>query len=151
MGRGYDEQGQKGVYIVTLENTASVQFIPLAMPQFHELTVDTAGNPLAALESVLPAAGSEDHYRITLTGECEVLDIPALIAQFPQFPNLQLRDNTCPALDLWASIGQDTLEGVYFGLLRDTLEGKDERSQQLIRQAATISRKLMNGQEVKLP
>ena len=151
MGRGYDEQGQKGVYIVTLDNTASTEFIPLSMPQFHELTVDAAGDPLAALEAVLPAAGSEDHYRITLTGECEVLDIPYLTAQFPQFPHLQLRDKTSPALDLWASAGQDTLEGVYFGLLRDTLEGKDERAQQLIRQAATISRKLMNGQEVKLP
>ena len=151
MGRGYDEQGQKGVYIVTLEETASVQFIPLSMPQFHELTVDAAGAPLAALEAVLPAAGSDDYYRVTLTGECEAVDIPALTARFSRFPHLQLRDETFPALDLWASAGQDTLEGVYFRLLRDTLEGKDDRAQMLIRQAAVISRKLMNGQEVKLP
>jgi hypothetical protein len=52
---------------------------------------------------------------------------------------------------VWASAGEDTLEGVYFRLLRNTLEGQDERAQSLIRQAASISRKLMNGQEVKLP
>ena len=151
MGRGYDEQGQKGVYLVTLEDAVSVEFLPLSVPQFHELEVDVNGDPVAALASVLPAAGSDDYFRVVLTGECEVLDTAALQAEFSQFPHLQLRDQTAPALDVWASAGEDTLEGVYFRLLRNTLEGQDERAQRLIRQAASISRKLMNGQEVKLP
>jgi DNA repair exonuclease SbcCD nuclease subunit len=151
MGRGFDEQGQKGVFIVTLDSTASLEFVPLSAAQFHELTVDVTGDPIAALEAVLPAAGSEDYFRVTLTGECEVLDTQAIGDHFARFPHLTLKDETSPALDVWASAGEDTLEGTYFGLLRDTLEGKDERSQMLIRQAATISRKLMNGQEVTLP
>lgn len=151
MGRGFDEQGQKGVYLITVEDSVTAEFLPLSAPQFHELTVDVNGDPVAALEAVLPAAGSDDYFRVVLTGECEVLDVQALTAEFARFPHLQLRDQTAPALDVWASAGADTLEGVYFRLLRGSLEGQDEHSQSLIRQAASISRKLMNGQEVKLP
>ena len=151
MGRGFDEQGQKGVYLITVKDSVTAEFLPLSVPQFHELTVDVNGDPVAALEAVLPAAGSDDYFRVVLTGECEVLDVQALTDEFARFPHLRLRDQTAPALDVWASAGEDTLEGVYFRLLRGSLEGQDEHSQSLIRQAASISRKLMNGQEVKLP
>ena len=151
MGRGYDEQGQKGVYLITVEDRVRVEFISLDMPQFHDLTVEVTGDPVAALEAVLPAAGSRDYFRVTLTGVGGDVDMPALRAAFSRFPNLKLRDQTAPALDVWARAGEDTLEGVYFRLLRDTMEGQDERAQQLIKEAAEISRKLMNGQEVVLP
>ena len=49
MGRGFDEQGQKGVYLVTLEDRVRVHFISLDMPQFHDLTVEITGDPVAAL------------------------------------------------------------------------------------------------------
>jgi DNA repair exonuclease SbcCD nuclease subunit len=151
MGRGYDEQGQKGVYLITVEDRVRVEFISLDMPQFHDLTVEVTGDPVAALEAVLPAAGSRDYFRVTLTGVGDDVDMPALRAAFSRFPNLKLRDQTAPALDVWARAGEDTLEGVYFRLLRDTMEGQDERAQHLIKEAAEISRKLMNGQEVVLP
>jgi DNA repair exonuclease SbcCD nuclease subunit len=151
MGRGFDEQGQKGVYITTLDDTANARFLPLPMPQFHAMTVDAGGDPFQALESILPAAGSADHYRVTLTGLWDTPDIPGLIAQFPQFPHLQLRDQTQPPVDLWASVGQDTLEGVLFRLLHDAQAGKDSQTQACIRQAASICQKLLSGQEVKLP
>ena len=151
MGRGYDEQGQKGVYLITVEDRVRVEFISLDMPQFHDLTVEVTGDPVAALEAVLPAAGSRDYFRVTLTGVGDDVDMPALRAAFSRFPNLKLRDQTAPALDVWARAGEDTLEGVYFRLLRDTMEGQDERARHLIKEAAQISRKLMNGQEVVLP
>ena len=151
MGRGYDEQGQKGVYLVTLEDRVRVEFISLDMPQFHDLTVDVTGDPVAALDAVLPGAGNGDYIRVTLTGEGDDLNIPALQTAFSRFPNLKFRDQTAPALDIWAGAGEDTLEGVYFRLLRDTMEGQDDRAKRLIKDAASISRKLMNGQEVDLP
>ena len=151
MGRGFDEQGQKGVYLVTLDAGVQVDFIPLDMPRFHELTVDVTGDPVAALEAVLPAAGSADYFRVNLTGEGDGLELAALQGAFSRFPNLVFRDQTTPGLDVWAGAGEDTLEGVYFRLLRDAMEGQDERAQRLIRDAASISRKLMNGQEVVLP
>ena len=105
----------------------------------------------AAIAELLPAVGNEDFYRITLTGECDLINLDELTAQFPQFPNLELQDHTQPPVDLWGCVGNDSLEGVYFGMLKDALEGQDEESQRVALLAAKISRKILDGGEVVLP
>ena len=151
MGRGYDEQGEKGVLVVTVEDAASARFIPLDTPRFYDLACPVDGDAQAALSRLLPAAGGQDFYRITLTGECSAPDLGALAQAFSHFPNLTLRDSTVPPPDLWASMGTDSLEGVYFSLLHDALEGADEENCRQIQLAARISRQLLEGREVQLP
>lgn len=146
MGRGYDEQGEKGVYIVTLEDTATVRFRPLNTPRFYDLQATPA-----ELGSVLPPVASEDYYRITLTGSCELPDLDALKAEFSRFPNLVLRDKTTRPVDIWGSLGEDSFEGTYFGLLKQALETANEEEKQEILLAAELSRRLLEGQEVVLP
>ena len=147
MGKGWDEQGEKGVLIVRLEETASARFVPLDGPKFYDLTVDAA----AGVASALPAVGSDDFYRITLTGEAETLDLEALRAAFPNFPNLELRDKTVKPMDLWAVAGEDSFEGVYFGMLKDALQTADREEREKILLAAKLSRQLLDGQEVAFP
>ena len=147
MGRGYDEEGEKGVYIVTLTDTAQERFIPLDNPRFYDLE-HPAALPLSAC---LPPVGNQDFYRITLTGPSEPPDLAALKAQYAHFPNLVLRDKTVAPLDIWGSAGADTFEGTYFRLLKDAMDSADEKSAAHIRLAAEISRKLLEGQEVELP
>ncbi len=152
MGRGYDEQGEKGVSIVTVdEDGATARFIPLDTPRFYDWEVSATDDPATALSRVLPPVGNGDFYRITLTGESEPLDLDALAAAFSRFPNLLLRDRTVPPLDLWASAGEDTLEGVYFRMLQEAMEGQDEETCDWIRLAATISKQILEGREVTLP
>ena len=151
MGRGYDETGEKGVYIVTLGDAVEAVFQPLDTPRFHDLTVEAGEDPAVTLNGILPSVGSDDYYRITLTGECAGVDIPALQEAFARFSRLVLRDHTVPPVDLWANAGADTLEGAYFRLLREALENADETSARQIRLAAKLSRKLLDGQEVVLP
>ena len=146
MGRGYDEQGEKGVYIVTLEDTASIRFRPLNTPRFYDLQAEPK-----ALGSVLPPVGSDDYYRITLIGDCEMPDLEGLKARFSQFPNLVLRDHTIRPVDVWGSLGEDSFEGTYFGLLKAAMETADETEKEEILLAAEISRRLLEGQEVVLP
>ena len=146
MGRGNDETGDRGVYLVTIEERAQAEFIPLDVPRFFDLEVEVISTPEEALQATLPPVGSEDFYRITFTGEAEPFDIAAL--QLPQFPNLELRDRTAPPADLWSAIGTDSLEGMYFSMLHDALEG-DESETALL--AAKISRRLLDGREVALP
>ncbi len=146
MGRGYDEQGEKGVYIVTVADTVSVKFRVLDGPRFYDLQAEPA-----ALESLLPPVGSDDYYRITLTGCCDTPDLDALQAQFARFPNLRLRDKTTRPVDVWGSLGQDSFEGVYFGLLRQAFEQADPGEKEDILLAARLSRQLLEGQEVVLP
>lgn len=146
MGRGYDEQGQKGVYIVELADKAELRFVPLNTPRFYDLQVsyDTLG-------SVLPPVASEDYYRVTLTGSCEAPDLAALQAEYAHIPNLTLRDKTTRPVDVWGSLGQDSFEGVYFGLLKAAMDAADGEEKQELLLAAEISRQLLEGQEVRLP
>ena len=146
MGRGYDEPGEKGVYVVTLEDTASIKFLPLDTPRFYDLQAEPA-----ALGSILPPVRSDDYYRVTLTGNCDTPDITALQAEFAHLPNLVLRDRTTRPVDVWGSLGQDSFEGVYFGLLKQALDAAAEEEKQEILLAAQISRALLEGQEVALP
>lgn len=148
MGRGWDETGEKGVCIVTLSEEAGIRAVSLDTLRFYERNVDVGTDAAAALEAVLPGAGSDDFYRISLTG-CGEVDVAALQQAFSAFPNLELRDKTEPPLDIWADAGEDTLEGVYFHMLRKAMEADPENAER-IRLAAEISRRLLEGREVTL-
>ena len=141
MGRGYDETGEKGILIVEMEGEAQTSFIPLNTPRFYDLQGEAA-----ALAEMLPPAGSNDFYRITLTGYAG-----GQICAPDRYPHLELRDRTVPETDLWGAAGEDTLEGIYFGMLRDAMEGADEAQRRKILLAARISRQILDGQEVALP
>ena len=146
MGRGNDETGEKGIYIISLETSATATFLPLDVPKFYDLEAEVQDTAEATLRSLLPPVGNMDFYRITLTGECPPFDSDML--RFPDFPHLELRDRTTPAADLWSSIGEDTFEGIYFKLLHDALETEDQETALL---AAKISRRILDGREVALP
>ncbi len=151
MGRGFDETGEKGLLVVTLEEKAEARFVPLDTPRFFDLTAEVLSDAEAAVASLLPAAGSEDRYRITITGESEPMDLVALRNQFSLFPYLELTDKTVAPTDLWACKDQDSLEGVYFALLHDIAESQDGETQEIAALAAKISRRLLDGREVPLP
>ena len=146
MGRGWDETGDKGVILVTLDTDTQIQFVPLDGPQFYDMAVDVADG----VGSVLPAVGNDHFYRIILTGEAETVDLDALQAEFGEFPNLVLRDQTRRPVDLWQSLGQDNFEGMYFSLLKAALEDADEETREKILLAAKLSRQILDGQEVML-
>lgn len=149
MGRGWDETGETGVYLVTLEETANVRKLPLNTIRFYDLEVQIGDDPAAAMEAVLPAAEDDQFYRVTLKGRGAV-DMAALEGRFSGFPNLLILDQTQPALPLWEQAGEDTLRGVYFRLLREAAQ-EETKNADRIRLAAQISQVLLEGGEVPLP
>lgn len=151
MGKDFGECGEKGVYIVTLDGAANARFVPLDTPRFYDLTEQVRLSPEQTLQSLLPAAGNADYYRITLTGQWEAFDEQALTGRFSRFPNLTVINKTVPPVDTWQALGQDSLEGHFFGLLKQAMEGADEETAGLLELAATISRRILDGQEVELP
>lgn len=151
MGRGWDEPGEKGALIVTLDGAAEARPVPLEGPCFHCLQVEAGTEPEDALGRVLPAVGNEDFYRVELTGEAEKLDLSALSAAFSRFPHLALIDRTVPPLDIWGCADEDTLEGVYFRSLKTAMEGADGEERRVLELAARISRQILDGREVVLP
>ena len=148
MGRGWDETGEKGVCIVNIEDTVQVQTRSLHLPRFFDLKTEVSEDPVQAVEAVLPAVPGSDFYRITLTGACDV-DPDALLQAFAAYPNLSFRDQTEAPVEIWAEAEEDSLEGIYFGMLRKAMEESPENARQ-IQLAAEISRKILSGREVKL-
>ena len=146
MGKGYDEPGEKGVYIVELNGSATVSFRPLQVPRFYDLQAEPKD-----LGKVLPPVADDNYYRITLVGSCDAPDLAALQAEYAHFSNLVFRDRTTRPVDVWGSLGEDSFEGVYFGLLKQAMETATGEQQQEILLSAEISRKLLEGQEVVLP
>lgn len=149
MGRGYDELGTKGVILVTLDDDVKASFLPLSTPRFYDEEVEVGDNAKDAVAALLPALHTDDFYRITLTGYSTGIDLSQL--SFPQVPNLILRDETRPEIDLWRSVGEDSLEGVYFGFLQQASQSDMEKTRDRAALAARISRQILDGQEVRLP
>ena len=151
MGHGFDELGTKGIIIVELSDSVKASFLPLDTPRFYDETVETGDDPVEAVTSILPAMETTDFYRVTLTGYSSGVDLKAIAAALPHIPNLTLFDETIPEPDLWSCVGEDTLEGVYFGLLQNLAASDGETVSRRARLAARISRQILDGQEVKLP
>lgn len=145
MGRGWDETGDKGICIVTVEETAQVRFLPLNTTRFYDLEADVTDGVEAALDVLLPAAESNDYFRITLMGQADI-DMDVIRHSYARFPHLILRDQTVAGTDLWEDADSDTFRGVYFRLLRQQAESS---SRAVL--AAEISRKILSGREVRLP
>ena len=141
MGRGYDETGEKGVYIVDIDGTASIRFVPLDTPRFYDLEADTG-----ELEDILPPVDTMDFYRVTLTGSGE----GSVEDWKDRMRHLEIIDRRCEQEDIWSRMGEDTLEGVYFRLLRQKLDQADPTAAEHILLAAEISRKILDGREVAL-
>ncbi|MBR2048248.1 MAG: metallophosphoesterase [Oscillospiraceae bacterium] len=153
MGKGYDETGIKGVLVVELERDREtvLQFVPVDGTRFYDWNTEAGENPVRALERALPAEGSEDFYRIHLTGESQGIDLEALRKHFSRFPNLTLLDETVPVTPLWERAGEDSLEGVCFRLLQDAMATANREQREELELAARLCRSILQGQEVTLP
>lgn len=151
MGHGYDEAGIKGVILLELDDDVRWEFRTLDTPRFYDEEVEVGTDAAQTLAAVLPGVGTEDFYRITLTGYSDGLDLDALASHFSYVKNLILRDKTIPEKELWSAVGEDSLEGMYFSILHDGLDTESEILQQRIKLAARISRQILDGQEVTLP
>lgn len=151
MGHGFDELGEKGALIVTLDEDVSLSFRVLDGPRFYDEALEAGTDPLKALTAFLPSLLTQDFYRITLTGYSAGIDTKALCAQFPHVPNLTLVDETLPEMDLWRAVGEDSLEGVIFTMLQQASQSDSPNLQNSAHLASRICRQILDGQEVKLP
>lgn len=152
MGRGFDECGQKGVYLVNAEkNHCSVEFVPVFTRKYEILNVEAGENPEAALRAALHGDHKKDCYRILLTGESDAVNVAALEEAFsPEFFSLSIRDHTVPPRTLWAGAGEDTLRGHFLADLKAQYEAGDEAQRRKIVMAAKLVTSLMDGREVSL-
>ncbi len=146
MGRGYDETREKGVYIVELGDRAEQRFVPLDTPEFYDLEANMG---VQSLEELLPPAENGHFYRITLTGS-DGEPLWALKRRYGHLKNLEFVDRRENKRDLWERADEDTLEGIYFRLLREKQASADPELARCVALAAEISQKILEGREVAL-
>lgn len=129
MGRGFDELGDKGAVIVTLDDgKVDWKLAPLSQSRYLLLDVDVTGrDPQAALLDALGHDHLEDYCRVTLRGETAVLD-PDLLTRAAEgrCRTLTLRDETVVPLDVWARLEEETLTGLFLREMRQRLAAEPD-------------------------
>lgn len=149
MGRGFDELGQKGVYLgeVTREGCA-LTFLPLPGRRYEILSVPAGDDALAAVLAALPQGTEDDIYRILLTGQADPVDTRSLYAALEgRFYQLDLRDRTTPKTDLWREAGENTLRGQFLSLMREKLAAASPEEQETVLLAVKLGLAAMEGRE----
>lgn len=151
MGRGFDETGEKGVYMGELdESGCRLSFHPLPGRRYEILRVTAGDDALQSILTVLGDTETAEHcYRILLTGEAEPFDVKALHKQLSdRFFSLTIRDHTIPKADLWASAGEDTLKGILLQNLKQQWHCAPTEEKKRYELAARYALAALEGREV---
>ncbi len=139
-GRGFDETGEKYVYIVSLDASCTVKPVCIAQRKYEILNVRLGDdNAMDAILAALPENTGSDVYRIVLRGEASEPPQPDELqsALESRFFALQLRDETVLRRDVWQSAGEDNLRGKFLGRLKAAFDAaKTDAEREKISQAA---------------
>ncbi len=149
-GRGFDELGEKGCCVIQLDKSgvAAFEFVPLPGPRYWEEALDlTAAAPAQAVAAAL-AGRAGDYVRLTLTGEADAPDLPALRALGEGLCRvLELRDETVRPQNLWARLEEDTLTGHFLREMAQRLEAASPEDRPLLERALVYGMAALEGRE----
>lgn len=151
-GRGFDETGEKGALILTVAPGAvEERFVPLCRHRYERVELDVTGkDPLSALAAALPADPMTCACRITLTGEHEGVDLPALHAALaPRFESLTILDKTTLPRDIWARREDEDLTGLMLRALYARCQSEPDN--EAYRLAARFAAAALTGGEDPAP
>lgn len=114
MGRGFDETGKKGVFLVELtKGSCRTEQIVLEAPRYEIFTV-ASGEPWEP-----PADCGQIRGRLRVVGQGDPLWAKRLHHTLePRFLSLELVDETAPSRDLWADCGDGSLRGLALDALK---------------------------------
>lgn len=134
-GRGFDECGEKGVLVGTVEKgKVELEFVPIASRRYERLEVSLTGEADAEGAARAALAGHDrDCCRVIFTGEtASSPDLTALERRLSDLCfTLSLRDRTTLARDLWARAGEDNLTGRFLREMRvrmDEAQSEQDRA-----------------------
>lgn len=139
-GRGWDETGEKFVYIVDVRNGIRLQPCSVAERQFMEYPVDLSeckdpAEMLAAMEAVEIPAGVTA--RLILCGNAAEDPAPA-IRLYTEKYNREIKDQTDTFGSLEVLRGQNTLQGAFVKRAMAEIEAADPADRPRLEQALRI-------------
>lgn len=144
-GRGFDECGEKGVYLVTIDGqSVTAEFIPTCLRQYRIEPLELPGQP---------EGSSPDLVRLLLRGEQHrPPNLPQLTEQWKdRFFHLELRDETTLPRDLWERGEEDSLTGLFLRQMKERLDkAEDWEKPQLLLAARFGLAALEGGEDIRL-
>ncbi len=138
-GRGFDETGEKGVVMGTVDKgKISLNFVPIGGREYRiiDLNVTDRKDLNSFIEESLPKEFSRDICRIILSGEFNGrVDTERMEAACSDsFFHVTVRDETHLPVDIWAASGDDTLTGLFVSRMKakyDTASPDERRAVEL--------------------
>lgn len=151
-GRGFDETGEKGVILGEIApGEVKLEFVPIGQRRYEEIALDVTGKePEAVLRDAVPADSTQHIYRFRLTGERqgEAPDCKALTGLLAdKFFDVQVVDETVPAVDLWERLEEDTLTGLFLRNMKKRLETAPPEEHALLERATRFGLAALEGRE----
>lgn len=152
-GRGFDETGDKGVYLGRLEgDRLTLDFLPLALRRYLTPALDITGrDPVQALTEFLAAVNPEDILRLRLVGARETEDGPDLTAltalAAEHCYHVTLSDQTTLSQSLWARMEEDTLTGLFLRGMAQRLQEAAPEDRPLLERAVRFGLAALEGRE----
>lgn len=152
-GRGFDETGDKGIYIGQAEpGHVTLEFLPLACRRYLTPRLDITGqDPAQALLALMAQSEPEDILRIYLVGERDPEQEPDLAAltalAATHFYSVSLYDHTSLSQSLWARKEEDTLTGLFLRNMAQRLAEAPEQEKPLLERAVRFGLAALEGRE----
>ena len=158
--QGFDEAGEKGVYIGEVSKTgAELEFVPLSYRVHIRANVDVSGaDSSAAAADIILKKIKEDYgehyadnlYRITLTGkisegtELDTKEIAVRLCENVYFA--KVKDKTSVDINLELLSCEPTLKGIFVKKMLEKLNNADESEKPIIEYALSIGLKAFNSE-----
>lgn len=154
-GQGFDEDGEKGVYIGELDdNGCELKFVPTCRRKHITAKIDISSCEVSAEVAPLVyetlknryGEGFADHlYKIILTGEISadftvpVSEVSSRLSNTVFFA--KVRDNTTVRADLEAIASQNDLKGIFVRRMLEKINAAEEAQKPLLKDALQIGLK----------
>ena len=155
-GQGYDEDGEKGVYLGDITKSyADLKFVPLNKRTHYLLDVDIAEEPdeaKAVKEAIKKVCANpfDNLFRITLKGNIEagrIINLNDLHAKIsPEVYHLKLKDRTGIKADLELISKENSLKGKFVSEMLERISKADENEREKYINALRFGLKSFDGQ-----
>lgn len=159
-GQGFDELGEKGVYVGDIsKDTCELQFVPVCKRMHITENVDisdlTSSNEIADkilqfIKDKYPSNFADNLYKIILVGAIDdgvklsLAEITTRLSGLVYF--IKLRDKTAIKLDFDAISKENTLKGVFVKKMLAKLENADEQEKEKLLYALNVGIKAFSGE-----
>lgn len=159
-GQGFDELGEKGVYIGEIsKDDCKLQFVPTAKRMHICESVDISGmsNSAEVAENIIdfikqkyPDNFSDNLYKIILTGyidENVVLSVPEITSRLNDVTYFsKLRDKTDVNVDYEVLSQENTLKGIFVKNMLKRIEDADTTEKEKLKYALNLGIKAFGGE-----